>query len=135
MWKWKEESGGNIKRQMVRIGDSCDWSRERFTLDASLSRAVREVFVTLYEKKLIYRGSYIIQWCPRCQTALSDLEVNHDQRNGGLWHIKYPVVGSPDEYVVVATTRPETMLGDSAVAVNPADERYLKYHGRKSRCR
>ncbi len=131
VWKWKEESGGNIKRQMVRLGASCDWSRERFTLDAGLSRAVREVFVTLYEKKLLYRAAYIIQWCPRCQTALSDLEVNHEQRNGSLWHIRYPVVGS-DEYVVVATTRPETMLGDTAVAVNPNDARYAKFHGRKA---
>jgi len=130
VWKWKEENGDNIKRQMVRLGDSCDWSRERFTLDAGLSRAVREVFVSLYEKRLLYRGSYIISWCPRCLTALSDLEVNHEQRNGSLWHIRYPVVGS-DEYLVVATTRPETMLGDTAVAVNPTDERYFKFHGRK----
>jgi len=120
-----------IKRQMMRLGTSCDWSRERFTLDPGLSRAVREVFVSLYEKKLLYRGSYIIQWCPRCQTALSDLEVNHDQRNGSLWHIRYPIADAPGEYVVVATTRPETMLGDTAVAVNPKDERYFKYHGRK----
>jgi valyl-tRNA synthetase len=131
VWKWKEENGDNIKRQMVRLGDSCDWSRERFTLDAGLSRAVREVFVSLYEKRLLYRGSYIISWCPRCLTALSDLEVNHEQRNGSLWHIRYPVVGS-DEYLVVATTRPETMLGDTAVAVNATDERYLKFHGRKA---
>src|SRR6266850_1622985 len=124
VWQWKEQYGGIILKQIRRIGASCDWSRERFTLDAGLSRAVREVFVQLYEKKLIYRGSYIIQWCPRCMTALSDLEVNHDTRNGSLWHIKYPVAYSSlseesAEYVVVATTRPETMLGDSAVAVNP----------------
>jgi valyl-tRNA synthetase len=130
VWKYKEQNGGNIKHQMVRLGDSCDWSRERFTLDAGLSRAVREVFVSLYQRKLIYRGTFIIQWCPRCQTALSDLEVNHEDRNGSLWHIRYPIADAPDEYVVVATTRPETMLGDSAVAVNPADERYCKYHGR-----
>jgi valyl-tRNA synthetase len=142
VWAYKERNGGNIKKQMIRLGDSCDWSRERFTLDPGLSRAVREVFVSLYQRKLIYRGTYIINWCPRCMTALSDLEVNHDERNGSLWHIRYPIAGesggglrldgagAPDEYVVVATTRPETMLGDSAVAVNPADERYKKYHGR-----
>ncbi len=136
VWDYKERNGGTIKKQMVRLGDSCDWSRERFTLDAGLSRAVRHVFVTLYQKDLIYRGTYIIQWCPRCQTALSDLEVNHEERNGSLWHIRYPIAAesrTPNEYVVVATTRPETMLGDTAVAVNPADERYTKYHGRFAR--
>jgi len=130
VWAYKEKNGGNIKKQMIRLGDSCDWSRERFTLDPGLSRAVREVFVSLYQRKLIYRGTYIINWCPRCLTALSDLEVNHEERNGSLWHIRYPIADAPDESVVVATTRPETLLGDSAVAVNPADERYTKYHGR-----
>ncbi len=131
VWKWKEESGDTIKKQMTRLGASCDWSRERFTLDPGLSRAVREVFVSLYEKGLIYRGTYIIQWCPRCQTALSDLEVVHEERQGHLWYIRYPLLDLPGEYLVVATTRPETMLGDTAVAVHPKDERYARYHGRR----
>jgi valyl-tRNA synthetase len=113
----------------MRLGASCDWSRERFTLDPGLSRAVREVFVRLYEKGLIYRGKYIVNWCPRCQTAISDLEVVHEEQPGHLYHIRYPVIGT-DEYVIVATTRPETMLGDTAVAVNVADERYTKFHGK-----
>jgi valyl-tRNA synthetase len=113
---------------MIRLGASCDWGRERFTLDAGLSRAVREVFVRLYEKGLIYRGEYMVNWCPRCQTALSDLEVTHDPKPGHLWHIRYPVNGS-ERVLVVATTRPETMLGDTAVAVNPKDKRYLDLHG------
>ncbi|MBI1955052.1 MAG: valine--tRNA ligase [Acidobacteria bacterium] len=132
VWEWKAQSGDTIKEQMVRLGTSCDWSRERFTLDPVLSRAVREVFVRLYEKGLIYRGKYIVNWCPRCRTAISDLEVVHEDHIGNLFHIRYPVIGT-DEYVVVATTRPETMLGDTAVAVNPADERYKKFHGRKAR--
>ena len=129
VWKWKEEHGDTINHQMRRLGTSCDWSRERFTLDPGLSRAVREVFVRLYEKKLIYRGRYTINWCPRCQTALSDLEVIHDEQPGSLWHIRYPVVGT-EEHVVVATTRPETMLGDTAVAVHPDDARYRKFYGK-----
>ena len=129
VWAWKEESGGTIKQQMIRIGDSCDWSRERFTLDPGLSRAVRETFVRLYEKGLIYRGEYLVNWCPRCNTALSDLEVVHEETQGSLWHIAYPVTGS-DEKLVVATTRPETMLGDTAVAINPHDERYTHLHGK-----
>ncbi len=129
VWAWKELYGDTIKRQMIRLGASCDWSRERFTLDPGLSRAVRETFVRLYEKGLIYRGEYMVNWCPRCQTALSDLEVVHDETPGNLWYIRYPVVGS-DRYLVVATTRPETMLGDTAVAVNPRDERYRDLHGR-----
>src|SRR5262249_1878655 len=123
VWEWKGKSGDTIKRQMLRLGASCDWSRERFTLDPGLSRAVREGFVTLYSKGLIYRGKYIVNWCPRCQTAISDLETVHEQEPGSLYHLRYPVIGT-EEYVVVATTRPETMLGDAAVAINPRDERY-----------
>jgi valyl-tRNA synthetase len=131
VWKWKEQYGGRIISQMERIGDSCDWSRNRFTLDAGLSRAVRETFVRLYEKGLIYRGEYMVNWCPRCRTALSDLEVVHEEGPGNLWHIRYPVVGLEGRYVTVATTRPETMLGDTAVCVNPEDERYADLRGRK----
>ncbi len=130
VWEWKEKYGGTIKSQMIRLGASCDWSRERFTLDPGLSRAVREVFVRLYEKGLIYRGEYMVNWCPRCQTALSDLEVAHTDVNGHLWHIRYPVNGMPGRTVTVATTRPETMLGDTAVAVNAADARYADLHGK-----
>ena len=122
-WAWKEKYGGTIVNQFKRIGASCDWTRERFTMDAGLSRAVREAFVRLYEKGLIYRGEYLINWCPGCGTAVSDLEVVYSEQQGHLWHIRYPVTGS-DEHVVVATTRPETMLGDTAIAVNPKDERY-----------
>ena len=122
-WAWKEKYGGTIVNQFKRIGASCDWTRERFTMDAGLSRAVREAFVRLYEKGLIYRGEYLINWCPGCGTAVSDLEVVYSEQQGHLWHIRYPVTGS-DERVVVATTRPETMLGDTAIAVNPKDERY-----------
>jgi valyl-tRNA synthetase len=129
VWQWKEQYGDTIKRQMIRLGASCDWSRERFTLDPGLSRAVREVFVRLYEKGLIYRGEYMINWCPRCQTALSDLEVAHADVQGHLWHIRYPVNGHEGRYVTVATTRPETMLGDTAIAINPKDQRYLDLHG------
>ena len=128
-WKWKEENGGRIVEQMKRAGVSCDWSRERFTLDPGLSRAVREAFVRLYEKGLIYQGDYIVNWCPRCQTALSDLEVEHEESDGSLWHIRYPVVGL-DEDIVVATTRPETMLGDTGVAINPLDPRAARLHPR-----
>ena len=130
VWQWKEQYGDTIKRQMIRLGASCDWSRERFTLDPGLSRAVREVFVRLYEKGLIYRGEYMVNWCPRCQTALSDLEVAHTDVNGHLWHIRYPVNGLPGRTVTVATTRPETMLGDTAVAINAGDARYTDLHGR-----
>jgi valyl-tRNA synthetase len=130
VWQWKAESGDTIKRQMIRLGASCDWSRERFTLDPGLSRAVREVFVRLYEKGLIYRGEYMVNWCPRCHTAISDLEVAHTDVNGHLWHIRYPVNGQPGRFVTVATTRPETMLGDTAVAVNPKDSRYADLHGK-----
>jgi valyl-tRNA synthetase len=130
VWQWKEESGGEITRQMVAIGDSCDWTRERFTMDPGLSNAVREVFVRLYEEGLIYRGRYIINWCPSCLTAISDLETIHREHDGRLWYIRYPVIGS-DESLVIATTRPETMLGDTAVAVHPADERYAHLVGKK----
>ncbi|HWP84785.1 MAG TPA: valine--tRNA ligase, partial [Terriglobia bacterium] len=132
VWDWKEKSGNLIKKQMIRLGASCDWSRERFTLDPGLSRAVREVFVSLYEDGLIYRGKYIVNWCPRCQTAISDLEVVHEETQGSLYYIRYPVIGTK-EFLIVATTRPETMLGDTAVAVNPDDERYKKFHGRLAR--
>ena len=130
VWKWKEESGGTIISQLKKLGASCDWSRERFTMDEGLSEAVKEVFVRLYQEGLIYRSHYIINWCPRCQTALSDLEVEHQEFPGKLYHLKYPFKGS-DHFVVVATTRPETMLGDTAVAVNPEDERYRHMIGEK----
>src|SRR5438046_4276158 len=122
VWKWKQESGGTIQRQMRQIGESCDWSREKFTLSPELSRVVREVFVRLYEEKLIYRANRMLNWCPVCLTVLSDLEVVHEERQGHLWYIKYPVVGT-QEFRVVASTRRETMLGDAAVAGNPEDER------------
>ncbi len=128
-WKWKETSGGTILNQMRRLGVSCDWTRERFTMDAGLSRAVQEVFVRLYEEGLIYRGEYVVNWCPRCMTAISDLEVVYHPTRGKLYYIKYPVTGSSD-YMVVATTRPETMLGDTAVAVHPEDDRYRRLVGK-----
>jgi valyl-tRNA synthetase len=131
VWKWKAESGGVIKQQMIRLGASCDWTRERFTLEPALYRAVLEAFLRLYREGLIYRGRYMINWCPRCQTAISDLEVVHNERTGNLWFIRYPVAGSLQEYLVVATTRPETMLGDTAVAVHPEDERYRHLVGKK----
>jgi len=123
VWQWKEESGGQIINQLKRLGCSCDWDRERFTMDEGLSRAVREVFTRLYEEGLIYRGDYIINWCTRCHTALADLEVEHEPTDGKLYYIRYPFT-TGDGYLVVATTRPETMLGDTAVAVHPSDERY-----------
>jgi valyl-tRNA synthetase len=129
VWKWKAESGGQIIGQLKRLGASCDWERERFTMDEGLSRAVRTVFVKLYEDGLIYRDNRLINWCPRCHTALSDIEVEHEDHKGHLWHIRYPVVGQPGRFVVVATTRPETMLGDTAVAVHPDDERYTDLVG------
>lgn len=128
VWKWREQYGGGIINQLKRLGSCCDWSRERFTMDEGLSRAVREVFVRLYEEGLIYRGDYIINWCPRCHTALADLEVEHEERDSYLYHVRYPFEHG-DGYLVVATTRPETMLGDSAVAVNPEDERYQSASG------
>lgn len=129
VWKWKAHSGGVIINQLKRLGCSCDWDRERFTMDQGLSTAVREVFVRLHEEGLIYKGDYIVNWCPRCHTALSDLEVEHEESPGNLWNIRYPVENS-DEVLVVATTRPETMLGDTAVAVNPEDERYKHLIGK-----
>ncbi len=130
VWKWKAEAGSEITQQMRSIGESCDWSREKFTLSPEMSRVVREVFVRLYEEKLIYRDKRIMNWCPVCLTVLSDLEVVHEERQGHLWYVKYPVVGT-QEFLVVATTRPETMLGDAAVAVNPEDERYTHLIGKK----
>ncbi|HEY1498219.1 MAG TPA: valine--tRNA ligase [Acidobacteriaceae bacterium] len=129
VWQWRKHYGGAILSSMKRIGDTVDWSREYFTMDEHLSVAVREAFVRLYEDGLIYRGAYIVNWCPRCQTAISDLEVAHEEQQGKLWEIRYPVVGS-EEFLTVATTRPETMLGDVAVAVNPLDERYTHLHGK-----
>jgi len=129
VWVWKEKYGGVILEQLQRLGASCDWERERFTMDEGLSRAVREVFVQLYNEGLIYQGDYIINWCPRCHTALSDLEVEHHPRKGHLWHIRYPSSTGEGE-VIVATTRPETMLGDTAVAVNPSDKRYRPLLGK-----
>jgi valyl-tRNA synthetase len=151
VWEWKREYGGAILDQMKRLGASVDWGREYFTMDENLSRAVREVFVRLYEEGLIYRGKYIVNWCPRCETAISDLEVKHEEVAGKLWEIRYPVVNAKpaeegaslrsagrtnasaptQDFITVATTRPETMLGDTAVAVNAADERYTHLHGKK----
>lgn len=130
VWEWKEESGGVIVNQLKKLGASCDWSRERFTMDEGLSKAVRQVFVKLYDDGLIYKGDYIINWCPRCKTALSDLEVEHQDEKGHLYHIKYPFADGSGE-LIVATTRPETLLGDTAVAVNPEDERFLKAIGKE----
>jgi valyl-tRNA synthetase len=130
VWDWKQQYGGAILDQMKRLGASVDWSREYFTMDNRMSRAVREAFVRLYDEGLIYRGKYIVNWCPRCVTAVSDLEVAHEETAGKLWQIRYPVVGSKDEYIIVATTRPETMLGDTAIAVNSTDERYQHLHGK-----
>ncbi len=129
VWAWKREYGNRISQQLRCLGSSLDWSRERFTMDEGLSRAVIEVFVRLYEEGLIYRDTYIINWCPRCRTALSDLEVEHEDRDGALWYIKYPVKGT-SEFLTVATTRPETMLGDTAVAVHPDDPRFRHLIGK-----
>ena len=129
-WNWKKEYGGRIVHQQRKMGVSCDWSRERFTMDEGCSKAVREVFVRLFEKGLIYRGQRMINWCPACRSALSDAEVEYKEQASHLWHIRYPGADG-SEGVVVATTRPETMLGDTGVAVNPADERYTGLVGRK----
>ncbi|MDO8644182.1 MAG: class I tRNA ligase family protein, partial [bacterium] len=139
VWEWKKESGGTIINQLKRLGASCDYDHERFTMDEGLSTAVRKVFVSLYNEGLIYRGLRLINWCPRCHTALSDLEVEHEDQKGHLWHIRYPIFplplgrgqGEGEGTLVVATTRPETMLGDTAVAVHPEDERYKKLIGSK----
>ncbi|MFA5014736.1 MAG: valine--tRNA ligase [Actinomycetota bacterium] len=136
VWRWKEKYGSRIIDQLKSLGCSCDWDRERFTFDRQYSKAVTREFVILYKKGLIYRGNYMVNWCPRCRTAISDIEVEHVVKKGNLWDIKYPLIdletGKPgdSEYIVVSTTRPETMLGDTAVAVNPGDRRYKKYKGR-----
>jgi valyl-tRNA synthetase len=130
VWEWKKEYGGRIINQLKRMGASCDWDRERFTMDEGLSRAVREVFVTLYEEGLIYRGERLINWCPRCHTALSDIEVEHEDEKGKLYHISYPLSHDHNVRLTVATTRPETMLGDTAVAVHPLDPRYKDLIGK-----
>ena len=132
VWDWKEQYGGRIVEQLKKMGSSCDWDRERFTMDEGCSEAVQEVFIRLYEKGYIYRGSKIINWCPVCQTSISDAEVEHEEKEGHFWHLRYPVVGS-DEFVQLATTRPETMLGDTAIAVNPEDERYAHLIGKMVR--
>ncbi|MBW7889059.1 MAG: valine--tRNA ligase, partial [Bacteroidetes bacterium] len=132
VWAWKKQYGGTINKQLRTLGVSCDWERERFTMDEGLSEAVKETFVRLHEKGLVYRGKYIVNWCPKDHTALSDDEVNHIESDGNLWHIKYQIENSND-YIVVATTRPETMLGDTAVAVNPKDERYKHLVGKHVR--
>ena len=128
-WEWKEEYGGTIVSQLKKLGSACDWDRERFTMDEGCSKAVEEVFIKLYEKGYIYKGSRIINWCPVCQTSISDAEVEHVDQAGHFWHIKYPVAGT-DDYLEIATTRPETMLGDTAVAVHPDDERYTHLVGK-----
>ena len=130
VWEWKEKSGGTIVNQLHRLGTSPDWSRERFTMDEGLSAAVRKVFVRLFKQGLIYRDKRLVNWDPKLHTAISDLEVEQKPHKGSLWHLKYPIEGMPDRYLVVATTRPETMLGDTAVAVNPEDERYKDLIGR-----
>ncbi|MCB0308459.1 MAG: valine--tRNA ligase [Bdellovibrionales bacterium] len=129
VWEWKEKSGGQIIHQLKRLGASCDWSRERFTMDEGLSKAVRQVFVTLYKENLIYRSNYLVSWCPRCQTALSDLEVEHENIEGKIVYFKYPL--GDGRHIMVATTRPETMLGDTAIAVNPKDKRYKDFIGQE----
>lgn len=130
VWEWKEQYGDRIIKQLKSLGASCDWQRERFTMDEGCSKAVREVFVSLYEKGLIYQGNRITNWCPRCNTALSDIEVEHEEKPGHLYHVRYPVEGIEGEYLTVATTRPETILGDTAVAVNPEDTRYSHLIGK-----
>ena len=128
-WQWKEEYAGTIENQLKKLGISCDWDRERFTMDEGCSKAVEEVFIKLYEKGYIYKGSRIINWCPKCKTSLSDAEVEHEEQAGNFWHIKYPIVGT-DRFLEIATTRPETMLGDTAIAVHPDDERYKDIVGK-----
>lgn len=131
VWEWKKQYGDHITKQLRKLGTSCDWERERFTLDEGCSRAVREVFVRLYEKGLIYQGNYIINWCPQCQTTISDIEVEHEDQKGQIWYINYPLQEG-DGYIMVATTRPETMLGDTAIAVNPEDDRYKHLIGKNA---
>ena len=132
VWEWKKEYGGVIVRQLRTLGSSCDWAREKFTMDDTLSAAVREAFVSLYEEGLIYRGKYIVNWCPKDHTAISDDEVNHAEQQGKLYYLKYPIAGGKGEFLTVATTRPETMLGDAAVAVNPKDGRYAALVGKNA---
>src|SRR5438132_1532238 len=131
VWEWKAQSGGAIIEQLKRLGSSCDWDRLRFTMDEGLSKAVREVFVRLYEGGLIYRGERLINWCPRCLTALSDIEVEHEDATGRLYHIRYPLADDPTTHLTVATTRPETLLGDTGVAVHPEDPRYNRFIGKR----
>ena len=133
VWAWKQEAGNTILHQLKALGVSCDWSHERFTMDEGLSRAVREAFVKLWEDKLLYRAERLINWCPRCKTALADIEVVHEESDGNLWHIRYPLADDPAQALMVATTRPETMLGDTAVAVHPDDDRYKGLVGKKIR--
>ena len=128
-WKWKEKYGGRIVEQLKKLGSSCDWSRERFTMDEGCSKAVKEVFVKYYEKGLIYRGERIVNWCPHCKTTLSDAEVTYEDQAGHFWHLRYPLKDGSG-YVELATTRPETLLGDTAVAVNPNDDRYKDIVGK-----
>src|SRR5262249_31254285 len=130
VWEWKEHSGGTIIRQLRRLGASADWPRERFTMDEGLSHAVRKVFVDLYRQGLIYRDKRLVNWDPKLHTAISDLEVDAREIKGHLWHLRYPIEGTPGRFIVAATTRPETMLGDTAVAVHPDDERYRGLVGR-----
>ena len=135
-WEWKKEYGGTIVSQLKKLGSSCDWDRERFTMDEGCNEAVTEVFVKMHEKGYIYKGSRIVNWCPVCKTSISDAEVEYEEQAGHLWHIKYPLIEddgsvSKDKFIEFATTRPETMLGDTAVAVNPEDDRYKSYHGKK----
>lgn len=128
-WEWKKQYGGRIVSQLKKLGSSCDWERERFTMDEGCNKAVKEVFVNLYEKGLIYRSERIINWCPHCKTSISEAEVTYEEKAGHFWHINYPIVGT-DRMLEVATTRPETMLGDTAVAVHPDDERYRDLIGK-----
>jgi valyl-tRNA synthetase len=132
VWAWKAESGGTIVHQLKRLGASCDWSRERFTMDEGLSRAVRKVFVALYREGLIYKDKRLVNWDPKLLTAISDLEVVQVETKGHLWHFRYPIEGYPGNFITVATTRPETLLGDTAVAVHPDDDRYAHLIGRNA---
>src|SRR2546429_1033271 len=131
VWEWKKEAGSAILHQLKALGVSCDWKHERFTMDEGLSLAVREAFVRLWEDGLLYRAERLINWCPRCKTALADIEVVHEESDGNLWYIRYPLADDPSQALIVATTRPETMLGDTAVAVHPEDERYQGFIGKK----
>ena len=129
-WEWRKEYGGRIVKQLRKLGSSADWQRERFTMDEGCSHAVQEVFTKLYKKGWIYKGSRIVNWCPVCKTSISDAEVEHEEQDGFFWHINYPVVGEEGRFVEIATTRPETLFGDTAVAVNPDDERYKDIVGK-----